>query len=180
MRKDLVWAADQWPSLEYVIVRAGADGVRADSQLVTAEQGPAWVSYQLECDAAWRFRALRMSVTGPDGDRELTMTVGPDSRWVVNGADRADLATCTDIDINVSPLTNTLPIRRLAWSEGQATDLDVAFVSVPELTVQSERQHYTMLAAGRFRYESGSFRTELPVDADGFVLDYPGIWTRRI
>ena len=53
-------------------------------------------------------------------------------------------------------------------------------MSVPELTVESVHQRYTMLAAGLFRYESGSFRTELPVDEDGFVLDYPGIWTRPV
>ena len=91
MRKDVVWAAVQWPGLEYVIVRAGADGVRADSQLVMAEQGPARVSYQLECDVGWRFRALGMSVTGPDGERALTMTAEPGGRWTVNGEHRADL-----------------------------------------------------------------------------------------
>jgi hypothetical protein len=159
VRKDVIWAAVQWPGLEYVIAVSGADGVRADSQLVMAEEGPARVSYQLECDTGWRFRALSVSV---------------------NGEHRADLESCTDIDINVSPLTNTLPIRRLDWADGQAADLDVAYVSVPELTVESVHQRYTMLATGVFRYESGSFRTELPVDEDGFVLDYPGIWTRRV
>ena len=180
MRKDVIWAAVQWPGLEYVIALAGADGVRADSQLVMAEEGPARVSYQLECDARWRFRALSISVTGPDDERALTLTAEPGGRWTVNGEHRADLESCTDIDINVSPLTNTLPIRRLDWADGQAADLEVAYVSVPELTVESVHQRYTMLAAGLFRYESGSFRTELPVDEDGFVLDYPGIWTRPV
>ena len=180
MRKDVIWAAVQWPGLEYVIALAGANGLRADSQLVMAEQGPARVSYQLECGADWRFRALSMSVTDPDGERALTMTAEPGGHWTVDGEDRADLEPCTDIDINVSPLTNTLPIRRLDWSDGQAVDLNVAYVSVPELTVESVQQRYTMLAAGLFRYESGSFRADLPVDEDGFVLDYPGIWTRPV
>jgi hypothetical protein len=102
VRKDVIWAADQWPSLEYVIAQANAGGVRADSQLVMAEQGPARVSYQLECDTGWRFRALQMSLTSPDGERALTMTAEPGGRWIVNGEHRADLATCTDIDASRS------------------------------------------------------------------------------
>lgn len=178
MRKDVTWAAVQRPGLEYVIAQFGDDGFRADSQLVMAEQGPARVSYQLDCDAGWRFRELNLRMTSPDGERTLSMLAAGDGRWLVNGAGRADLAGCVDIDINVTPLTNTLPIRRLTWSAGQAADLDVAYVSVPELTVRPARQRYTMLADGLYRYESGSFRADLPVDPDGFVLDYPGIWTR--
>jgi len=178
VRKDVVWAAVQWPGLEYLIAHAEADGIRAESQLIMAEQGPARVRYELDCDASWRFRELSIGVTGPAGERALTISAADGGRWVVNGEHRADLDECTEIDINVTPLTNTLPVRRLAWSPGQAADLAVAYVSVPELTVRPVRQRYTMLAAGLFRYESGSFRADLPVDEDGFVLDYPGIWTR--
>ena len=178
MRKDVIWAAVQWPGLEYVIAQAGDGGFRADSQLVMAEQGPARVSYQLDCDAGWRFRELTLRLTDPDGERTLMMSAAADGSWIVNGARRADLVGCVDIDINVSPLTNTLPVRRLMWSAGLPVDLDVAYVSVPELTVRLARQRYTLLADRLYRYESGSFQADLPVDQDGFVLDYPGIWTR--
>jgi hypothetical protein len=54
----------------------------------------------------------------------------------------------------------------------------MAYVSVPSLTVRPVRQRYTQLEPGFFHYESGSFRTELPVDEAGFVLDYPSYWGR--
>ena len=130
---------------------------------------------------------------------------------------RPDLAGCVDIDINCTPLTNTLPIRRLDWAPGQAHDFVMAYVSVPELTVRPVQQRYTCLAArvvgaaqagaddaaadevsaraadagaasaagsgtsdasAVFRYETATFRADLPVDEDGLVLDYPGFWSR--
>ena len=43
-------------------------------------------------------------------------------------------------------------------------------------------QRYTCLergeTGGRYRYESGDFSVDLPVDADGLVVDYPGYWRR--
>ena len=177
MRKDLAWAAVTWPGLEYVIGRSDDAGFHADGRLVMVETGPAHVSYQLECDPAWRFRELTIAVTDASGERTLVLTAA-DGRWRADDADRLDLAQCIDIDINCTPLTNTLPIRRLTWSPGAAFDLNVAYVSVPELDVRPVRQRYTKLAAGLYRYESGSFRADLPVDEDGFVLDYPGIWAR--
>jgi len=177
MRTDLAWAAVTWPGLEHVIGCSSDTGFHADSLLLMFESGPARVSYQLDCDAGWRFRELIITVAGTSGERSLVLTAA-DGRWRTDGTDRPDLAGCVDIDINCTPLTNTLPIRRLTWSPGAAVDLSIAYVSVPELDVQPVRQRYTKLAAGLYRYESGSFRADLPVDEGGFVLDYPGIWAR--
>ena len=56
--------------------------------------------------------------------------------------------------------------------------------AVPSLEVHPARQRYTLLARdddrskAQFRYESGSFSSDLRVDRDGFVTDYPGLWRR--
>jgi uncharacterized protein len=180
MEGELAWQSVQWPGLEHVIWSSGEPGFRADGQLVMANDSPVRVSYQLDCDAGWAFRGLTIAVTGAAARRSLTLSVAGDGRWLADGRPRPELARCVDIDINCTPLTNTLPVRRLDWSPGQSRDLGIAYVSVPELTVRPVRQRYTMLGGGPavFGYESGSFRTELPVDSDGFVLDYPGIWER--
>jgi uncharacterized protein len=184
MPADLGWTALRWPGLEHVIASTDRAGFRADSQLILAERELATVSYRLECDAGWRFRRLAITVTSGSGRRALALSAGPDGLWLADGQPRPDLGGCIDIDINCTPLTNTLPVRRLAWSPGTAQDLDVAYVSVPELEVRPVRQRYTMLAlderTGRalYRYESGSFTAELPLDRDGYVVDYPGLWRR--
>jgi hypothetical protein len=184
MSADLGWMAEPWPGLERVIVTASAAGYQADGQLIMAEEELVTVRYQLRCDAGWRFTGLDISVTGAAGHRDLAVSADGAGSWTAGGQPRPDLSGCTDIDINCTPLTNTLPIRRIAWSPGDAHDLAVAYVSVPELEVRAVRQRYTLLDDGeqpggaRYRYESGWFRSDLRVDRDGWVIDYPGIWHR--
>jgi hypothetical protein len=175
---DLVWAAQQFPGFEHVMTRSDASGFRADSQLVMVEDRPVRVRYLLKCDSLWRFTALTMTVTDSDGERTLSLSATADGRWQTDGTPRPDLDGCIDIDINCTPLTNTLPVRRLTWTPEASHDLSVAYVSVPELTVRPVSQRYTQLDQGRYRYESGAFRTDLPVDDAGLVVDYPSYWNR--
>jgi len=183
---DVGWAAVQWPGLEHVIVSADAIAWRAHGRVIMAEERLVTVDYELRCDAAFRVTGLTISVTESAGGMRLALAADGDGHWEANGHARPDLDGCIDLDINCTPLTNTLPIRRLDWPAGQAHDLDVAYVSVPDLSVSRARQRYTLLArdAGEepgqrvFRYESGSFRADLPVDDHGLVIDYPGFWAR--
>ena len=86
-----------------------------------------------------------------------------------------------DVDVQYSPLTNVMPIRRLGLDRPGATGSFVmAWVSVPSLTVSLDLQHYTLLGADggelRVRFESGdgSFTADIRGDSDGMVVDYPG------
>jgi uncharacterized protein len=177
---DVVWTALQWPGLEHVIASYGPAGFTADSSLIlVTEAGPARVSHQLACDSQWQVTALTIKVTDASSDRTLALTRDAAGDWRADGSRLLpDLHDCIDVDINRSPLTNTLPIRRLGISAPR--EIDVAYVSVPELTVRPVRQRYTLLPGDRpvYRYESGSFSADLAVDGDGIVIDYPGLWRR--
>ena len=179
---DVAWMALEWPGFEHVIVSYGPDGFRADSWLLLAgEAGLARVSYQLICDSKWQVSTLTIRAAGANSDRALALRRDSAGHWQAGG-DRPlpDLDGCIDVDIDHTPLTNTLPIRRLGAAVSAPCDIDVAYICVPELTVRRARQRYTRLTTGRpvYRYESGSFRADLPVDGDGIVIDYPGLWRR--
>jgi hypothetical protein len=86
-----------------------------------------------------------------------------------------------DVDLGGSPLTNTLPIRRLDLANagiGVAHRLNVAWVLLPSLEVVQADQIYTPLGNGQVRYSSETFSADLTVDDDGFVIDYPGLADR--
>lgn len=86
-----------------------------------------------------------------------------------------------DVDIQATPLTNTLPIRRLDPKDGESVDIRLAYIRIPDLTVAPADQRYTALRSGSlYRFESleSGFTADLPVDEDGFVLDYPGLFRR--
>jgi hypothetical protein len=58
----------------------------------------------------------------------------------------------------------------------------MAFVTVPRLEVVPNEQRYTHVErrgnGAIVRYRSGTFRSDLTIDADGFVLDYPQLGRR--
>jgi hypothetical protein len=86
-----------------------------------------------------------------------------------------------DVDLGGSPLTNTLPIRRLDLARaenGVAHRLSVAWVLLPSLEVVQADQIYTSLGPGKIRYAGETFSADLVIDDDGFVIDYPGLALR--
>ena len=156
--------------MERARLTAGPDGVLADSDLLTPENVHA--HFRIRCDAQWRTRHVEVTVLG-EPHRTLRLEADGEGHWV----DRPELDGCIDVDIYPSPFTNSLPIRRL----GVAAETTAAWVQIPELTVEPLHQRYTPLGGKRWRYEAlslGSFSTELEVDDDGLVLDYPELARR--
>jgi hypothetical protein len=86
-----------------------------------------------------------------------------------------------DLDLQSSPLFNSLPVLRDRLHEGgDAREYTMAFVRVPELTVQRSAQRYVPLERRVVRYRSGTFTADLEFDADGFVVRYPGLAERVV
>ena len=100
--------------------------------------------------------------------------------WTVDGAPRPDLAEAVDIDIVLTPFTNTLPIRRHPLEIGEHADFVMAWVDVPSLEVTPDPQRYTRLDESHYRFDSldSDFTRTLEVDADGIVVSYPGLFDR--
>jgi hypothetical protein len=104
-----------------------------------------------------------------------------------HGAGRLDLRRGTkplrddvlDLDVQASPLFNSLPVLRDRLHEGgDAREYVMAYVSVPELSVGRSVQRYVPLERGVVRYRAGTFTADIEFDADGFVVRYPGLAER--
>jgi hypothetical protein len=182
MRSVLMWDSVEWPGLEHLVVTEGPDGIEADGLVVALDQRPIRLHYRVRFDKHWTTRELAIE----EHESSTTMRFLSDGagRWTdADGRVLVEMAGCVDVDIAATPFTNTLPIRRLPFDVGESHDLRMLWVLVPEMTVRAADQRYTLLErradGATYRYESGSFRVDLPVDERGFVLDYPGFWRRR-
>ena len=90
------------------------------------------------------------------------------------------------MDLSATTFTNTLPIRRLDLKEGESSEIAIVYVNVPSHRRDASVQRYTCPErnpdGGLYRYEDEGefegFTADLPVDAGGLVLDYPGILRR--
>jgi len=138
---------------------------------------PCRLDYLVVCDAAWR--TLSGKVAGWVGDETVTLelSVDPAHDWRLNGAARPEVAGCIDLDLNFSPSTNLVPIRRLGLAVGREAAVRAAWLRFPGFTLEPLDQHYRRVDAALYRYEStGGFAAELRVNGEGFVTRYGNFW----
>jgi hypothetical protein len=130
------------------------------------------------CDAAWQTFSGKVSGWIGNQTVEIELAVDAARRWRLNGAECPEVAGCIDLDLNFSPSTNLLPIRRLGLAIGHEAAVRAAWLRFPSFTLEPLEQRYRRLDAATYRYESagGRFVTELQVNSAGFVTHYPGFW----
>jgi|tagenome__1003787_1003787.scaffolds.fasta_scaffold20978460_4 hypothetical protein len=159
----------------------GNDWVLRGRIIRIAEHGPTEVDYAVFCDPKWRTRSAKISLSDRTGERSLDLT-SENGTWSQNGLRLSNVEGCLDIDLEWSPSTNTLPIRRLNLSPGRSSGrITAAWVRFPELRVEPLEQSYECLTGQAYIYRShgGAFRARISVDADKLVVDYEGLWRRE-
>jgi hypothetical protein len=135
------------------------------------------LDYLVVCGEDWR--TLSGRVTGWVGTTDVDVDiVAGDGRWRLNGADCPAVTGCIDLDLNFSPSTNLLPIRRLGLAVGAEAAVRVAWLRFPSFALEPLDQLYRRSGDATYRYESagGAFVADLQVNAAGFVTDYPPVW----
>ena len=142
------------------------------------EGQPVRLDYKVVCDAAWQ--TLSAQVEGWLGTTVIDIQVKTDSdrHWWLNEVEQPEVMGCVDIDLNFSPSTNLLPIRRLSLTVAQTVEMKAAWLRFPSFTLETLPQRYHRLDETTYRYESagGQFVADLKVNRSGFVVDYPGLW----
>ena len=141
------------------------------------EADPCRLDYRIVCDPQWHTRSV--TVTGFVGahDVDIEIASGPEG-WTLDGRPCPQVAGAVDIDLNFSPSTNLLPIRRLDLAIGEERGVRAAWLRFPGFALEPLEQTYRRLDRHTYRYSSadGAFVRDLPVDARGFVLAYPDFW----
>ncbi|HEY0225167.1 MAG TPA: putative glycolipid-binding domain-containing protein, partial [Mycobacterium sp.] len=93
---------------------------------------------------------------------------------------RAGFDGALDVDVVFSPFFNALPIRRLGLHEkADSIALPMVYVNVPDMSVTAAIVNYT--SAGDLdgiKLHSPVADTTVSVDADGFIVEYPGLAER--
>lgn len=139
---------------------------------------PCRLDYLLECDSRWQTSSGKVSGRVGDEAIEVEIFVDAARRWRLKGEECAGVEDCVDLDLNFSPSTNLLPIRRLNLAVGQEAGVRAAWLRFPSFRLEPLEQIYRRIDTSTYRYESagGKFVTELEVNEAGFVKHYPNFW----
>lgn len=184
MTRELMWRTVDVPGFEHVRLDDSHPGWDVyDSMLVREHDGQVRRGgYTLIVDKESRTLEIRIMVEQQPGSMTaLHLLATGDGTWTDADERRIpELDGCIDIDIQWSPLTNTLPVRRLDLQPGEEREITVAYIELPSLTVRRVRQRYTGLGDRAVRYasETRDFIRELTLDDDGFVVQYPDLFER--
>jgi hypothetical protein len=188
MHRQVFWKTVQEPGFEHLSLTVDARGVRADGVVLGVfgdPPEPFRLRYGVACDPRFAVRTVTAAVEHPF-ERRVALRASESDEWhdADSGARFLHLDGCTAVDVMTTPFTNTLPIRMLSWAPGDARELDVAYVTVPELRVTRDRQRYACLAqhreGSRFRVESldDGWAYDVHVDREGLVIDYADLFVR--
>jgi uncharacterized protein len=174
--------------MESVRVQLSGNRIKANGRIVAAaaDTHPAFaVYYDLQTGETGATKRLGMTVTLADRERQLSVARDEENMWLITdqrGESRAAFDGALDVDVVFSPFFNVLPIRRHGLHErpGSVT-VPTIYVTLPDVSVNAALVSYSSAAAGPaegIKVHSPVADTTLTVDADGFIVDYPGLAER--
>lgn len=198
--RSVAWTKPENFGAEVALVDFGPGYLRAEGFAIGFEPEPYRLDYQLQTTSRFVTSSISVTARGDGWMRQLDLSRTSDGTWVVRaeqqgtadlpgaGGDPAAIAGALDVDLGLSPLFNTMPVLRhgLHDTTGSA-DFLMAWISVPDLSVTPSPQRYRHLRAGsagehlvRFEAtgEGDDFVADILFDADGLVINYPGIGER--
>lgn len=200
LHRTVAWSKDDPLGAEIASVAIMGDRLRANGVAIGSEPDAYRLDYELETSGGFMTSRLVVKTRAERWSRRIELTRRPGAGWTAKvsqegdvslpdaGGDLAAFDDALDPDLGLSPLFNTMPVLRHRIHEGGAADdFLMVWISVPDLSLHASPQRYTHTEtrarderAIRFEAvgEGDHFVADLTFDADGLVVDYPGIATR--
>lgn len=175
----IAWAPIEGRGYDACSLSASASGWRLEGALwLKLGEDRLSLKYRVLCDSRWATRAVHLEQEWLGRVETLQLTSDNFQHWWIAGRIRPDLEGCFDVDLSLSPSTNTLPIRRLDLKKGEDRQIDVVWIRTPPREITRARQSYQRLAKDMYRFRSLDSGAEalIRIREDGLVVDYPDGW----
>ncbi len=174
--KILLWRGLINKSWEHCSVDERDSGFKIASEIVGNYEGETYmVNYLINTDNQWNIQdfEIRCDIQG-EIKRFYGQKNGLD--WLINGQIEPCFAGFNYIDISITPLTNTLPIKRLALNVNESKDINVIYIDILNGSIKPVRERYTKISKDHYRYENleSTFASAILIDRNGIVKTYPG------
>ena len=181
LRKSIRWLSRQHGGLEQFRITDWIESIKVRSAIVSqAEETRYGVFYEASLTPDWTFESIFLQRT--DGVM-VVLSRGKDGTWYDKQLEPLpELEGCIDIDFEMTPFTNTLPIRRAPLAIGETRKFRMAYIPADTMEPFADEQIYTRLSERVYRFENGEgddyFTADITVDEDGLVVDYPQLVER--
>lgn len=95
---------------------------------VLKDKRPILAKYEIYCDENWVTHRVQVERRIGNDVRDLRLSVESRGVWRSSRQELLDVRGCDDVDLAVTPATNTLPIRRLNLQIGSSESVTAAWV----------------------------------------------------
>lgn len=179
MQWSIIWNGIENDSREHCLVNSNESGTKVDSVIIGKnESGIYRVEYSLLLDKNWKTLSLTASSIHNNVVQHLEYSSDGNGNWKDRDKPVERLEGCIDIDIPLTPFTNSLPINRLALPVGTEAEVRVVYVDLLAQKISPLSQKYKRTAMDAYLYQNvpNDFEAVIQTDAAGFVLDYPTLF----
>ena len=174
----ILWKRLDRPGHEVARVGPAERGwMLAGTAVFLHDGAPCHLDYDIRCNDRWE--TMSGKVVGRLGEEAISIDVVvlPGGVWRSNEVEVPTVRGAVDLDLNFSPSTNLLPIRRLNLAVGEEAAVRAAWLRFPSFVFEPLEQTYKRIDATTYRYASagGRFTADLTVNDAGLVTFYPGL-----
>lgn len=176
----VVWKRADEPGIEYCEINVNPMTSLKGEVFSLVEKEPIYVEYNVMCDEQGCTHNVKVQCRFDKTEKYIELSRSSEGRWYNEGFELKQFFGFKDIDIGITPSTNSLPIRRFNLQLGETNQFSAVWLKFPDLVVQPLEQRYTRLGKNTYLYESveSGYTALLKVDEIDIVVSYESEWER--
>ncbi len=181
MQYNIVWAGLEYHSVENCLISSNKQGTKIASSIIGLYEGRIYkVDYTIKVNSKWETQEIRIRARHSDHEQEIVLLKDNEDGWIMNNEKAYAFTGCIDVDIALTPFTNSLPVNRLKMREGEEQTISVIYFDLLNWDVKPVKQLYRKISENSYHYENipNNFQADITVDKQGFVIEYPGLFNR--
>lgn len=181
MQTNILWTGREYHSLENCMVTSTEAGNDITSTMIGWYEGKLYkIDYLIMTNGNWETLSVEIRSRHSNSEHHISLKGDGKGNWVLNDHPAPQFNGCIDVDLPLTPFTNTLPINRLKPAPGQQREVSVIYLDLLANEIKPVRQKYTCVSSSVYQYENipNDFEARIEVDEAGLVVDYPKLFLR--
>jgi uncharacterized protein len=182
MQTNILWTGREYYSLENCVISKTENGWEIASTIIGHYQEKIYrVDYLIRTNQHWQTLFFDVKCRHNNNIQNVSFESDGSGNWFSKEKSLPEFKECFDIDIPLTPFTNTLPINRLKLRDREEKEIRVIYIDLLQNRVSPVSQKYIRLSALKYHYENipNDFEADIEVDAKGYVVDYPELFFRK-
>ncbi|MEJ7646704.1 MAG: putative glycolipid-binding domain-containing protein [Chryseolinea sp.] len=182
LQTNILWTGIEYYSLENCLVEKSDNGYEINSVIVGFYEKKMYrVDYLIRTTPEWVTKFVDVSCRHEGRVQKIRLEGDGNGKWLRDGVVAKEFLGCIDVDIPLTPFTNTLPVNRLKLYDDDTEKIKVIYIDLLLAEVKAVHQKYTRLSATEYHYENvpNDFEAVIRVDDDGLVVFYPELFSRK-